>query len=317
LTTAPSHILSIPSPFSLENAVIKVLEAPDTDQRGLLRRLHNGQYEKPFVVDDGRSRALYFSFAFVQSAMQVRHPNALELPYTRKMMSFLLFQPRPKNILMLGLGGGSLAKFCHRHLPDSQITVVEINPHVVAFRDEFTIPPDSDRFQVVINDAAEYVATACDNFEVIVIDAFDKDGFPGSTCNREFFGNLRRILDDNGLLVFNLAGRRAEKVAQRNLLDTLFNQGLLAVPLGRDENQIVLAFNNPEFAPCWEIVHRQATLLSARYGLEFERFARKFERSQKQPGLEGGLRSTARAPDDEGSGELRFMDRRPVSAPLK
>jgi len=55
---------------------------------------------------------------------QLDDPYALCLAYTRKMMAFLLFNSQPRRILQLGLGGGSLAKFCYKHLPDASITAV-------------------------------------------------------------------------------------------------------------------------------------------------------------------------------------------------
>lgn len=261
--------------------MVKVLEPPETDQRTLVNRLLGGRYEKPYVVDDGYSRSLYFSFAFVQSAMRVSKPNSLELAYTRKMMSFLLFLPHPKSILMLGLGGGSLAKFCYQHLPDTKITVIEINPHVLAFRNEFKIPENCERFQVVQGDAAEYVASCQTNYDVIATDAFDKYGFASSVCNQEFYENLRSLLADNGLIVSNMAGRREEKMAHLKMLSDIFSERMLAVPVGRDDNHVALAFNKPDFEPCWQTVHGRAKQLGKSIGLDFEKFARKFERSKK------------------------------------
>ncbi len=280
MNSVQPHILSIPSPFAFENGVLKVLEPPETDQRILVDRLLGGQYEKPYIVDDGYSRSLYFSFAFVQSAMRVSKPNSLELAYTRKMMSFLLFQPHPKNILMLGLGGGSLAKFCYQHLPDTKITVIEINPHVLAFRNEFKIPENSEHFQVMLGDAAEYVASCHSNFDVIATDAFDRHGYACSLCNRAFYENLRRLLTDNGLVVSNMAGRREEKMAHLKMLNDIFGGRTLAVPVGRDDNHVALAFSKPDFEPCWQMVHGRAKSLSKSIGLDFEKFARKFERSK-------------------------------------
>lgn len=280
MSAVPPKVLSIPSPFAV-NGVIKVLEAPDADPSVLLNRLLDGRYEKPYVVDDGCSRALYFSFSFVQSAMRLSQPNSLELAYTRKMMSFVLFEPQPKSILMLGLGGGSLAKFCHHHFPDTQITVVEINPDVVAFRDEFKIPPDSDRFRVVLSDAALYVASCAASFDVIVTDAFDKDGFASTVCNREFYFNLRRLLAADGLLVANLAGRREERKVHLEMLGDFFNERTLAVPVGRDDNHIAIAFNNRDFSPCWQSIRRRAKALSRTFDLDLEKFAEKFARSEK------------------------------------
>src|SRR5437016_2304602 len=92
----------------------------------------SAHHVKPFVYDSLNSRALHFSISEIQSRMQLKSPHALDLEYTRTMMAFLLFNPEPSSISMIGLGGGSLAKFCHRYLPQARIQVVEINPHVIA-----------------------------------------------------------------------------------------------------------------------------------------------------------------------------------------
>ena len=58
-------------------------------------------------------RYLHFSAEWIQGAMRIQRPNALELAYTREMMAGLLLRepPWPKNVLLIGLGAGSLAKF--------------------------------------------------------------------------------------------------------------------------------------------------------------------------------------------------------------
>lgn len=287
-TVEQPNILAIPSPISL-GAVIKVLESPGADPSAVVDRVLSGRYEKPFVVDDGHSRQLYFSFAFVQSAMRVSQPNALELTYTQKMMSFVLFQPHPERILMLGLGGGSLAKFCHAMFPQADITVVEINSDVVAFRNEFRIPPDSERFRVILGDAADYVAACGETFDVIVTDAFDRDGFADSVCTRDFYGNLQRRLTPRGLLVSNMAGRHAEQMAHLNLLQDLFIGRTLAIPVGASENHVAISFNDPDFKPRWPMVRCDAKLLGKTLGLDLLKFARKFEQSHDRDYLKRSL----------------------------
>src|SRR5262249_34988745 len=66
----------------------------------------------------------------IQSAMRIAEPDALALDYTRTMMAFLLFHPEPRNLLSLGLGGGSITKFVHRRLPRVRQHVVELDPRV-------------------------------------------------------------------------------------------------------------------------------------------------------------------------------------------
>ena len=81
----------------------------------------------------------YFGFPTIQSRMLKADPARLVLDYTRTMMGFLLFQPKPDRIAMIGLGGGSLAKYCHLKLPDSDFTAIEISPEVIALRKKFAL----------------------------------------------------------------------------------------------------------------------------------------------------------------------------------
>ncbi len=92
--------------------------------------------------------------------MRLDDPHALIALYTRKMMAFLLFLPAPRQVLMIGLGGGSLAKFCHRHLPCSRISVVEISAEVIALRDQFMVPADDERFEIIHDDGARFIANS-------------------------------------------------------------------------------------------------------------------------------------------------------------
>src|SRR5260370_35455070 len=76
----------------------------------------------------------------VQSQMLASDPNFLVLSYTRTMMAFMLFNKEPKRIAMIGLGGGSMSKWCYHELPKTDIAVIEINQMVVSLRDKFYIP---------------------------------------------------------------------------------------------------------------------------------------------------------------------------------
>ena len=62
----------------------------------LRARLLDESYPKPFVIDDGKSRFLYFNVRLMQSEMSLKAPNDLAIRYTQKMMACLLFKPKPK-----------------------------------------------------------------------------------------------------------------------------------------------------------------------------------------------------------------------------
>jgi spermidine synthase len=105
---------------------------------------------------------------------------------------------------MVGLGGGSLAKFCYRHFPQARITVIELRADVIALREQFHVPPDDARFKVVHADAADYIGRMPASADVLLVDGFDAAGLPPALGSASFYANCRRTLRDGGVLVANV-----------------------------------------------------------------------------------------------------------------
>jgi spermidine synthase len=158
----------------------------------------------PVVEDIDGNRILHFSAPEMQSRMNLLQPDALDLEYTRMMMAFLMFDSAPSHITMIGLGGGSLPKFCHRHLPATRIEVVEINPDVIALRDAFRVPRDDDRFRIIEDDGARFVAGRKDLASVLLVDGFDRQGVPAALSSQQFYDDCAGHLRDDGIMVVNL-----------------------------------------------------------------------------------------------------------------
>ncbi|MDO9420890.1 MAG: fused MFS/spermidine synthase [Herminiimonas sp.] len=168
---------------------------------------------KPFVFDDGDMRTLHFNEQVVQSAMRLSAPDELVIPYTQAMAGFVSLHPAPKHILMIGLGGGSFAKYCYRHFPSARITVLESNADVLALRDQFMIPADDARLQVLHVDAIAHLENlAFASVDVIMLDGFDVDGAPAALRSPEFFLNCKMVLDDKGVLIVNMGDQYANIV---------------------------------------------------------------------------------------------------------
>lgn len=158
----------------------------------------------PLVRTRGGKRTLEFEPGMIQSEMRLARPDALVLDYARAMMCFVLFQPAPEHIVMVGLGGGSLAKFCHRHLPRSRITVLELRADVIALREQFAIPPDDERFRVIEADAARHMRQLRGAVDVLLVDGFDAAGLPPELGSAAFYADCRRALRPGGVMVANL-----------------------------------------------------------------------------------------------------------------
>ena len=202
---------------------------------------------RPYIYQDAARtvRALHFSLSEIQSRMRMDDPDGLDLAYTQRMMGFLLWQPRPASLALIGLGGGSLVKFCHRHLPDSTLLVAEINPHVIALRDEFGIPPDSARLQVRCQDGAVLVREPPQRFDVLLVDGFDWEGLPEALCSQAFYDHCADALTDTGWLVANLPSSTSQPlfaVHVARIRQSFGADAVLVVGDGeRGTNSVVLA----------------------------------------------------------------------------
>jgi spermidine synthase len=275
------QLFSLPSPFELESGTVLLHEPPWSNESVLRAQLLDESYAKPFVVEDDKRRYLYFNTRLMQSAMRLADPNALDLAYTQQMMSFLLFLPHPRRIVLIGLGGGSLMKFCATRLPSVDFTAVEISPDVIAFRDLFQLPPDDTRLRILEADGAAYMQDVEKGIDVVLVDAFDEHGFAPPLANRAFLDSIFSKLSGNGVLVINLAGEKESYAGLIGLAMDAFDEQVIVFSVPEDGNHILLAFRAPYFEPRWRWLHNHAKELRAKFGLDFPAFAQKIERAAK------------------------------------
>ena len=269
------------SPFEVETGTVLMHERSWAREGELRAQLLDESYPKPFVIDDGKSRFLYFNVRLMQSEMSLKAPNDLSLRYTQKMMAFLLFHPRPRRIDLIGLGGGSLIKFCYHRMPGTQLTAIELDRDVIALRDTFLLPEDGPRLQVLNVDGAEYLEQTEKGIDVLLVDAFDKTGFAPSLANREFFENAFAKLAGNGILVINLAGEKDTYAGLIGEAMHVFDDQVIVISVPEDGNHILYAFKERYFEPRWRWLNNYAKELRAKFGLDFPAFVQKMERSSK------------------------------------
>lgn len=282
----PAHTLSpklyaLPSPFEIETGTVLMLEPEWARASELRAQLLDESYPKPFVIDDGQSRYLYFNVRLMQSQMSLQAPHDLALRYTQKMMGFLLFHPRPKRIVQIGLGGGSLVKFCHRRLPGVHITAVELDPDVIALRDAFFVPPDDERLHIVCADGAQFIEQAAKGIDALLLDAFDRNGFAPPLASPAFFEQVFARLSGNGVFVVNLAGDKESYAGVIGRIMQVFDDQVIVISVPDDGNHILYAFKERHFEPRWRWLNNHAKELRARLGLDFPAFAHKMERASK------------------------------------
>jgi len=239
----------------------------------LRKRVIEDRYDKPFLVENRQTRSLCFAVdGTVQTEMWLDEPETLVSAYTRKMMGFLLFRKCPREVVMIGLGGGSLAKFCHRHLPATRMTVIEINPRVIALRSHFQIPPDDSRLRVINEDGSAYVAAMArsnQSTDVLLVDAFDRQGIATAVMERSFLQDARRVLSTRGIFVMNLV--EDPEVCKRYIakIRSVFGGPVIAVAIESSGNMVVFAGRALRNRRRLSAVTRNARHIEARLGLHF------------------------------------------------
>lgn len=222
-------------------------------------------------------RYLHFGTDWVQGAMRLSKPDRIELEYAQQMMAWLLFMRAPAHITQLGLGTGSLTKFCHQQFKRTQTTAVELNPAVVvAARTMFALPDDDRRLTVIEGDAWDFVNDASHHHsvDVLQIDLYDATARGPVLDSPAFYKACRSVLTEPGMLTMNLFGDHDSFPKNIRRLKQAFDNRVLCFPEVHDGNIIVLAFNGPPLSVEWKDVEARAKVVEATTGLPAKRWVK-------------------------------------------
>jgi spermidine synthase len=164
-------------------------------------------------------RYLHLGTPWVQGAMRIRQPHALELEYVQRMMAWMLWRPQESlaqgHAVQLGLGAAAITRFCHKTLR-MRTTAVEINPAVIGIcRQWFRLPENDSRLTVVNADAAQWLADPArwQTVDVLSVDLYDHDAAAPVLDDLAFYRACRAVLTDTGIMAVNLFGRDASFAA--------------------------------------------------------------------------------------------------------
>jgi spermidine synthase len=233
---------------------------------------------QPVVYEERHTRSLQFDPFAVQSSMRKSAPFELDLSYTRAMMAFQLFRGDPKDILIIGLGGGSLPKYCFDKFPLARITTVEIDTRVIELRDQFYIPKDSDRFRIVHADAEQYLMNADAIADVILLDGFDTFGLPENLSSQRFYDNCYAALRDQGVVVANLLSSDPQMSLHLQRIRTSCQGQKFRTIAWLEGNTIAFGIKQGA-TPDWQEFYARAKSIKALTGLNLTRHVRRMERN--------------------------------------
>ena len=225
------------------------------------------------VRRDGDVRALTFvrdnGQEAVQSRINLTAPHTLMSPYARGMFASYLYQPQPRRILIVGLGGGAMVHFLTHHEPQAQIDAVEIDPAVVRLAGEYFGVRPGGNVRVHTADAVAFIESSADRYDLILMDAFlrpsggtDPTGVPAQMKTLAFLTRLKQTLAPGGVAAFNI-NEHATMAADIAAVRTAFgNAAIYRCP--PSANKVIIA---TEGAPATDDdIRARVASLDARFG---------------------------------------------------
>lgn len=230
-------------------------------------------------------RSLHLGSETVQSSMDVEDPVRLVLSYSRAMMGWLLFKPEPRQIVQIGLGGGSFSRWIDFYLREAKSIAVDIHPQVIAVaRAFFELPEENERFEIVEADGADYVKILRRSVDTILVDGFDGLQIVDELTTEDFFENCKRALAPGGVFVTNWwSGDKRYFHFMERLLG-VFDGRVLELPAPSHGNVAVMAFKDEPAPLSFDALEKRAAELMPRFGLEFDEFVRSIKSHNQHSG---------------------------------
>lgn len=212
-------------------------------------------------------RFLHLGSIWVQGAMRLRKPDAIELDYVQRMLASLLWRPTAAlgqgRAVQLGLGAGAITRFTHGQL-GLHTTAVELNPLVIsANRLWFHLPADGPRLQVLRMDALHWLRHEGQpgTVDLLHVDLYDEEAAAPVLDDEAFYAACRRVLAPGGTMAVNLFGRHASFAASAARIAGAFGADQVwSLRPTREGNTVVVAGQGVVVPPRDELLKRAATI---------------------------------------------------------
>ncbi len=240
-------------------------------------------YPEVNFSEEGPIRHLHLGSEWIQGSMLLDAPTVLVHEYIQRMMAWLLFMDpttvTKRQAVQLGLGAGSLTKFCHKELR-MKTTAIEWNPQVLhACRGWFKLPADNSRMRVVLADAAQEIRKSewLGVVDALQVDLYDEEAAAPVLDSADFYADCRAMLTEEGCMTVNLFGRSSsfdasvEKIAQAFGRDAIW-----AFKATREGNTVVMAQRNAS-RPKRAVLEERAAYVKEHWGLPADKWVRVFK----------------------------------------
>ena len=232
-------------------------------------------------------RYLHLGTPWVQGAMRIKKPYAIELEYAQQMMAWLLFlDANHSKTLQLGLGTGALTQFINRLNESIQTVAVELNPGIIiAAQTMFSLDVQSPRMKIIQDDALHYVQTPKNHlqFDSIQVDIFNGEASGPALNSLDFYQGCYNSLKDVGVMTVNLFSRHPSfKTNISNICDVFDNRVLLLNEV-HDCNVVGIAFKGPHLEISWDDLEKRSKYIRKLFDLPTKKWVKHLKKCNVQP----------------------------------
>ena len=175
------------------------------------------------VYEDDRQVVLSTNVLFGVQSVYLKEKGLTGMYYDYAMAAPYMAGLREKDglkVLILGNGSGTYATQCGRYFDDVSVTGVEIDSAITDLaRRYFELPEDVELYTY---DGRAFLNAVDDNYDVIMVDAYQDITIPFQMSSAEFFTLVRDHLTPDGVMVVNMNMRGSgEDSINRYLADTI------------------------------------------------------------------------------------------------
>jgi spermidine synthase len=180
------------------------------------------------------------------------------------------------HMLHVGLGGGTIPRFIHRHWPDVRQTVVELSPEVIDVAYRFFDLPSSHRLEVIAGDGAQFLSRGTRRFDAIYLDAYHAEGASPEVQNIDTLLAARGRLNTAGWLFCNAWGSHQESLRRLTRQLREIFPVLYAISVRQDSNVIFFGSVDAQLPPPHALMTR-AKGLAQRIPVDFPDVVRRLK----------------------------------------
>ena len=223
------------------------------------------------VTEEAGLRTLCFDDA-TETRMSVQDPLKGHFEYTEYFHMAWLWNTQLTNVLMIGLGGGSVQRAFEHDYPGVKIETVEIDPMVVQVAKDYFNFKESEKQKLHVEDGRVFLRRSTARYDLIILDAYIGGRYgssiPQHLATKEFFELVRSHLTTNGVAAYNVIGTTSDWHAGivgaiYRTLKTVFPQVYL-FPSHSSQNVVLIATRAGYATDIYNLRQRADVLLQLR-----------------------------------------------------